>query len=133
MCEFGDKFKLCTCYDGIDHSKPHRVLERMNSNLKDMEMVHIGMFPPEYHFKIEFILTEMNKNNPFDLNLTIADVEAKFFEAYPTYDFLIYEPLLDSSSAFEKAQMFPLSVFWHDETFFDELKFRWNFFPSYTI
>jgi len=57
---------LCTCSDGIDKSKPHWVLERMNSNLKDMEMVHIGMFPPEYHFKIEFILTEMNKNNPFD-------------------------------------------------------------------
>lgn len=66
MCEFGDKFKLCTCSDGIDKSKPHWVLERMNSNLKDMEMVHIGMFPPEYHFKIEFILSELNKNNPFD-------------------------------------------------------------------
>lgn len=66
MCEFGDKFNLCTCSDGIDKSKPHWILERMNSNLKDMELVDIGMFPPEYHFKIEFILSELNKNNPFD-------------------------------------------------------------------
>lgn len=53
------------------------------------------------------ISNELSKNTPFDLNLTIADVEAKFFEAYPTYDFLIYEPLLDSSSAFVKTEMFP--------------------------
>jgi len=66
MCDLNGPFRLCTCSDGIDKSKPHWVLERMNSNLKDLELVHIGMFPPEYHFKIEIILSELNNNSPFD-------------------------------------------------------------------
>ena len=52
MCEFGDKFKLCACSDGVDKSKPYWVLERLNSNLKDLELVNIGRFPPEYFFEI---------------------------------------------------------------------------------
>lgn len=68
MCEFNKSFKLCSCSGQIDRTKPHWVLERLNSNLKDLELVNIGRFPPEYFFKIELILLELNHNNPFDFD-----------------------------------------------------------------
>lgn len=50
---------------------------------------------------------ELGANNPFDLNTLVSDIEGKFLEAYPSYDFLIYEPLLDSSNVFDDSALFP--------------------------
>lgn len=66
MCEFSKSFKLCSCSNEIDRNKPHWVLERMTINLKDVERVDIGMFPFDYDFNIEFILSQLNSKNTFD-------------------------------------------------------------------
>lgn len=66
MCDLIKHFKLCTCSEKIDKNKPHWVLERVTSNLKDMLLPIIGMFPLNYDFNIDFILNELNNNNPFD-------------------------------------------------------------------
>ena len=68
MCEFGTSFKLCSCSGQIDRTKPHWVLERVTINLKDVKRVIIGMFPPNYHFSIQFVLSQLNSNNPFDFD-----------------------------------------------------------------
>ncbi len=74
---------------------------------------------PEMHMNGKYVLdfpdcieigAELGKYVNFNLTFLINDIKAKFFEAYPTYDFLIYEPLLDSSSSFVKTEMFPTST-----------------------
>ena len=75
---------------------------------------------PEMHMNGKYILdfpdcieigAELGKYDPFNLTFLINDIKAKFFEAYPTYDFLIYEPLLDyDPTRFDKTEMFPTST-----------------------
>lgn len=68
MCEFKNSFKLCTCISKLDTSKPYWTLERCKKNLKDMEIVHIGMFPPDYHWNMIHILDSLNEGDPFDFD-----------------------------------------------------------------
>lgn len=66
MCKFDKSFKLCSCSDQIDRNKPHWVLERMNININDMDMIHIGHFPFEYLVKLDNVIDELNNKNSFD-------------------------------------------------------------------
>lgn len=50
---------------------------------------------------------ELGANNPFDLPTLISSIESKFMESYPSYDHLIYKPLLDSSAEFDDSALFP--------------------------
>lgn len=71
------------------------------------ESVHLnGKYILDYPNCIE-IGRELGENNPFDLGALIATIEGKLLEAYPSYDFLVYEPLLDSSGAFDGSALFP--------------------------
>ena len=113
MCEFWDKFKLCTCSDGVDKSKPYWILEWLNSNLKDLELVNIGRFPPEYFFKIELILLELNHNNPFDFDyqpkqkdvLTLSFEDGNYSLIYTQgkwRDFYEYDGLIEDEKSFNQ-------------------------------
>jgi hypothetical protein len=71
------------------------------------ESVHLnGKYILDYPNCIE-IGRELGENNPFNLGALITTIEGKLLEAYPSYDFLIYEPLLDSSSVFDGNELFP--------------------------
>ena len=69
MCDLNGPFRLCTCSDDIDFTKPHWIL-RMNSINDDVEtMVTIGMMMPlNLINKIERrkILRRLNSVNVFD-------------------------------------------------------------------
>ena len=69
MCDLNGPFRLCTCSDNIDYTKPHWIL-RMNSINDDVEtMVTIGMMTPiNLIDKIERrkILRRLNTVNVFD-------------------------------------------------------------------
>ena len=69
MCDLNGPFRLCTCSDDVDYTKPHWIL-RMNSINDDVEtMVTIGMMMPlNLINKIERrkILRRLNTVNVFD-------------------------------------------------------------------
>jgi len=69
MCDLNGPFRLCSCSDNIDYTKPHWIL-RMNSVNNDVEtMVTIGMMMPlNLINKIERrkILRRLNTVNVFD-------------------------------------------------------------------
>ena len=69
MCDLNGPFRLCSCSDNIDYTKPHWIL-RMNSVNNDVEtMVTIGMMIPlNLINKIERrkILRRLNTVNVFD-------------------------------------------------------------------
>ena len=69
MCDLNGPFRLCTCSDDVDYTKPHWIL-RMNSINDDVEtMVTIGMMTPiNLIDKIERrkILRRLNTVNVFD-------------------------------------------------------------------
>ena len=65
MCKLGE-FKLCTCSDKIDKSKPHWILEKLSVNKDEIDEVIIGMYPEEYVMNIDFVIDKLNHGNPFD-------------------------------------------------------------------
>ena len=69
MCDLNGPFRLCSCSDNIDYTKPHWIL-RMNSiNDSEETMVRIGMMMPlNLINKIERrkILRRLNTVNVFD-------------------------------------------------------------------
>ena len=69
MCDLNGPFRLCTCSDDVDYTKPHWIL-RMNSINDDVgTMVTIGMMMPlNLINKIERrkILRRLNTVNVFD-------------------------------------------------------------------
>ena len=69
MCDLNGPFRLCTCSDDVDYTKPHWIL-RMNSINDDVEtMVTIGIITPiNLIDKIERrkILRRLNTVNVFD-------------------------------------------------------------------
>ena len=65
MCKIGE-FKLCTCSDKIDRSKPHWILERLCVNKNEIEQVTIGMYTYQYMMNIDFIVDKLNHGKPFD-------------------------------------------------------------------
>ena len=67
MCDIIDGFKLCTCKDKVDKSKPHWILERLIKKENIIrDDVLIGILSPYYIDNIETILNELNNGNPFD-------------------------------------------------------------------
>ena len=74
------------------------------------EMIHMnGKYILDFPDCIE-IGDELGANDPFNLNTLIASIESKFLIEYPSYDYLIYKPLRDSSSEFDLTQLFPKST-----------------------
>ena len=65
MCKIGE-FKLCTCSDKIDKSKPHWILEKLSVNKDEIYDVIIGLYTEEYVMNIDFIINKLNHGNPFD-------------------------------------------------------------------
>ena len=76
MCDLNGPFRLCTCSDNVDYTKPHWIL-RMNSINDDVEtMVTIGMMTPiNLIDKIERrkILRRLNTVNVFDFEYTPSE------------------------------------------------------------
>jgi len=76
MCDLNGPFRLCTCSDDVDYTKPHWIL-RMNSINDDVEtMVTIGMMMPlNLINKIERrkILRRLNTVNLFDFEYTPSE------------------------------------------------------------
>lgn len=76
MCDLNGPFRLCTCSDDVDYTKPHWIL-RMNSINDDVEtMVTIGMMMPlNLINKIERrkILRRLNTVNVFDFEYTPSE------------------------------------------------------------
>ena len=76
MCDLNGPFRLCSCSDEIDYTKPHWIL-RMNSINDDVEtMVTIGMMMPlNLINKIERrkILRRLNTVNVFDFDYTPSE------------------------------------------------------------
>jgi len=76
MCDFSGPFRLCTCSDDIDYSKPHWIL-RMNTTSEGEDiMVTIGMMNPLTLIdKIERrkILRRLNTVNVFDFDYTPSE------------------------------------------------------------
>ena len=74
MCNIIDGFKLCTCSDKVDKSKPHWILERLikkEDTIQDVVM--IGILSPNYANNIKTILNELNNGNPFDFEYNPKD------------------------------------------------------------
>ena len=65
MCKIGE-FKLCTCSEEIDESKPHWVLERLSVSKNEIKQVTIGIYRHEYITNIGFVVDKLNTENPFD-------------------------------------------------------------------
>ena len=54
MCDLNGPFRLCTCSDDIDYSKPHWILRMNNTNEGEDMMVNIGMMIPSSFIRIRF-------------------------------------------------------------------------------
>ena len=78
MCDLNGPFRLCSCSDNIDYTKPHWIL-RMNSINDDVETmvtITIGvMMPLNLINKIERrkILRRLNTVNVFDFDYTPSE------------------------------------------------------------
>ena len=46
MCDLNGPFRLCTCSDDIDYTKPHWILRMNSTNDGEDMMVTIGMMTP---------------------------------------------------------------------------------------
>jgi len=92
MCDLNGPFRLCTCSEDIDYSKPHWILRMNNINDGEEMMVTIGMMTPiNLIDKIERrkILRRLNTINVFDFEYNPKDndqLELNFQE-YDGYKF----------------------------------------------
>ena len=74
MCNTIDGFKLCTCSDKVDKSKPHWILERLiKKEDKIRGDVLIGILSAYYANNIKKILNELNNGKPFDFDYNPKD------------------------------------------------------------
>lgn len=89
------------------------------SRKEDLPVQTIKSFDESVYLNGKYILDypncieigrELGENTPFDLGSLITTIEGKFLESYPSYDFLVYEPLLDSTNAFDEGELFPKST-----------------------
>ena len=92
MCDLNGPFRLCTCSDDIDYSKPHWILRMNNINDGEEMMVTIGMMTPiNLIDKIERrkILRRLNTINVFDFEYNPKDNDQLElnFEEYDGYKF----------------------------------------------
>ncbi|MDB4024017.1 hypothetical protein N9464_02155 [Flavobacteriaceae bacterium] len=92
MCDLNGPFRLCSCREDIDYSKPHWILRMNNINDGEEMMVTIGMMTPiNLIDKIERrkILRRLNTINVFDFEYNPKDndqLELNFQE-YDGYKF----------------------------------------------
>ena len=92
MCDLNGPFRLCTCSEDIDYSKPHWILRMNNINDGEEMMVTIGMMTSiNLIDKIERrkILRRLNTINVFDFEYNPKDndqLELNFQE-YDGYKF----------------------------------------------
>ena len=92
MCDLNGPFRLCSCSEDIDYSKPHWILRMNNINDGEEMMVTIGMMTPiNLIDKIERrkILRRLNTINVFDFEYNPKDndqLELNFQE-YDGYKF----------------------------------------------
>jgi len=92
MCDLNGPFRLCSCSEDIDYSKPHWILRMNNINDGEEMMVTIGMMTPVNLIdKIERrkILRRLNTINVFDFEYNPKDndqLELNFQE-YDGYKF----------------------------------------------
>jgi len=92
MCDLNGPFRLCTCSEDIDYSKPHWILRMNNINDGEEMMVTIGMMTPVNLIdKIERrkILRRLNTINVFDFEYNPKDNDQLElnFEEYDGYKF----------------------------------------------
>jgi len=89
------------------------------SRKDDTPIQTIKSFDEDIHMNGKYILDypdcieigkELGANDPFNLNTLTTAIESKFLAQYPSYDYLIYKPLRDSSNEFDSAQLFPKST-----------------------
>ena len=69
MCDLNGPFKLCSCSEEVDYSKPHWILRMNNTNEGEYAMINVGMMiSPNLIHKIERrkILRRLNTINVFD-------------------------------------------------------------------
>ena len=88
MCDLNGPFRLCTCSEDIDYSKPHWILRMNNSSEGEDMMVTIGMMIPSNLIdKIERrkILRRLNTINIFDFDYSPSEndqLELNYDEDY---------------------------------------------------
>ena len=92
MCDLNGPFRLCSCSEDIDYSKPHWILRMNNINDGEEMMVTIGMMTPiNLIDKIERrkILRRLNTINVFDFEYNPKDNDQLElnFEEYDGYKF----------------------------------------------
>ena len=92
MCDLNGPFRLCSCSEDIDYSKPHWILRMNNINDGEEMMVTIGMMTPVNLIdKIERrkILRRLNTINVFDFEYNPKDNDQLElnFEEYDGYKF----------------------------------------------
>ena len=92
MCDLNGPFRLCTCSEDIDYSKPHWILRMNNINDGEEMMVTIGMMTPiNLIDKIERrkILRRLNTINVFDFEYNPKDNDQLQlnFQEYDGYKF----------------------------------------------
>ena len=92
MCDLNGPFRLCTCSEDIDYSKPHWILRMNNINDGEEMMVTIGMMTPiNLIDKIERrkILRRLNTISVFDFEYNPKDNDQLElnFEEYDGYKF----------------------------------------------
>ena len=76
MCDLNGPFRLCTCSDDVDYTKPHWILRMNSTNDGEETMVTIGiMTPMNLINKIERrkILRRLNTVNVFDFEYTPSE------------------------------------------------------------
>ncbi len=76
MCDLNGPFRLCTCSDNVDYTKPHWLLRMNSTNDGEETMVTIGiMTPMNLINKIERrkILRRLNTVNVFDFEYTPSE------------------------------------------------------------
>ena len=92
MCDLNGPFRLCSCSEDIDYSKPHWILRMNNINDGEEMMVTIGMMTPiNLIDKIERrkILRRLNTINVFDFEYNPKDNDQLQlnFQEYDGYKF----------------------------------------------
>ena len=76
MCDLNGPFRLCTCSDDVDYTKPHWILRMNSTNDSEETMVTIGiMTPMNLINKIERrkILRRLNTVNVFDFEYSPSE------------------------------------------------------------
>ena len=71
MCDFNGSFKLCTCEDHIDKSKPWWELKRRKIKKPGIDEMVVGSIPMPFYFMFgdaDLIKFQLNARNVFDFD-----------------------------------------------------------------